>query len=157
MTENDNYKVQLRCSVKCYAYIAQLDATGRMDPILPSTLVDDKNPLLADQTYSIPRGNDWFYLDSNKGVEQIYFVFSRTPRDDIEDIFEQFTEANKNLVKKKSISIEKPLVLSRGIAGVRKGNLETIALSNGQESQYVSTVLQSIEAELVITKWFNHE
>jgi len=157
LTEDDNYKVQLRCSIECYAYIAQLDATGRMDPIFPSAFVDEQNPLFANQSYSIPSADDWFYLDSNIGIEQIYFIFSRTPRDDIDLIFEQLSQANENLVQKKAISIEEPLVLTKGIAGVRKGNRESITLSNGAEGQYVSTVLQSIEAEMVITKWFRHE
>lgn len=157
LTQNDNYKLQLRCNMECYAYIAQLDSTGRMDPIMPSALVPDQNPLFSNQTYAIPQGSNWFYLDSNTGVEQIYFIFSRTPRDDIDLIFERLATANANLVQRKSISIEKPLMLTKGIAGVRKGSSQNIQLSNGAQGKYISTVLQSIEAELVITKWFRHE
>ncbi len=157
LTENDNYKVQMSCSVDCYAYIAQLDSKGRLDPVVPSELVDLRNPLEADITYSAPNGNNWFYLDASKGVEQIYFIFSLTPRKDIELIFSQLNEANKELVAKEPISIEEPMKLTRGIAGVRSGSAQQVELSSGGQSQYVSTVLKSIEADLVLTKWFRHE
>lgn len=157
LTENDNYKVQMRCNVECYAYIAQLDSTGRMDPILPSKLVDIQNPLYPETSYSAPQADNWFYLDASRGVEQIYFIFSETPREDIELIFKQLSQANANLVRKKDVSIEKPMLLTRGIAGVRKGMTQAISLSNGDQGQYVSTILESIEADLVITKWFRHD
>jgi hypothetical protein len=157
LTENDNYKIQMTCNMDCYAYVAQLDAVGRMDPIVPSSLVELRNPLSVDTTYSAPAGNNWFYLDSSKGIEQIYFIFSRTPRKDIELIFEQLTEANKTLVAKEQISIQQPLKLTRGIAGVRTGSAKKIELASGEQSEYMSTVLESIEAELVITKWFRHQ
>ncbi len=157
LTEDDNYKVQLRCNMECYAYIAQLDSTGRMDPIMPSSLVPDQNPLFAHQTYAIPQGSDWFYLDSSVGVEQIYFIFSLTPRDDIDLIFARLATANESLVPAQKVSIDEPVVFTRGIAGVRKGARQNVQLSNGSQGQYISTVLESIEAELVLTKWFRHE
>lgn len=157
LTEDDNYKLQIRCNSECYVYIAQLDSTGRMDPIMPSSLVANQNPLVANQTYAIPSGSDWFYLDANKGVEQIYFIFSLSPRDDIDAIFAQLATANSNLVQQKSVSIDEPMLLSKGIAGVRPGKQQTLQLSNGSTGQYMSTLLQSIDAELVVTRWFRHD
>lgn len=157
LTENDNYKLQIRCNAECYVYIAQLDSTGRMDPIMPSSLVPNQNPLFPNQSYAIPSGGDWFYLDSNTGVEQIYFIFSLSPRDDIDAIFAQLATANSNLVKQQSVSIEEPMLLSKGIAGVRSGKQQTLQLSNGTTGQYLSTLLQSVDAELVVTRWFRHD
>ena len=95
LTEDDNYKVQISCNMDCYAYIAQLDATGKMDPILPSNFAAIENPLSGTTSYSIPGGNKWFFLDSNVGVEQVYFIMSKTRRTDIEDIFQEITAQRK--------------------------------------------------------------
>ncbi len=45
LTGKDNYKLQIACNADCYAYVAQLDSTGKMDPILPSKFVAIENPL----------------------------------------------------------------------------------------------------------------
>lgn len=156
LSADDNYKVQLGCNTECYAYIAQLDATGKMDPILPSNLVSIENPVPANTLISFPSDDTWFFLDNNTGVEQIYFIVSRTPREDIELIFKQLSRANKNLTQLKSVSVDKPMILTKGIGGVRKGKKQAVTLSNGQEGNYVSTLLRSVDAELVLTRWFNH-
>lgn len=157
LNADDNYKVQVGCNTECYAYIAQLDATGRLDPILPSSLVTVSNPLPGNDMHSIPAGDSWFFLDNNKGVEQVYFILSQTPRDDIELIFQQLSRANASLQQQKAVSIDEPLVLAKGIGGVRPGRRETVELPDGSEGNYLATLLQSVEAEIVITRWFNHQ
>ncbi len=110
----------------------------------------------ANTTYSIPGGNKWFFLDENLGVEQVYFILSKTRRTDIEDIFQQISAANENLIRQAAISIDEPMLLERGIGGIREGQAQTVEFRNGQEGQYMSTMLESIEAELVVTRWFQH-
>ena len=157
LTENDNYKLQIACSVDCYAYVAQLDSTGRMDPILPSQFVSLRNPLAAGTTYSMPDGNNWFYLDSNKGVEQVYFILSREPRADLERIFAEISAANENLKQQQAISIEEPMLLERGIGGIRQGTPQTVQFPSGEQGEYLSTLLEATEGELVVTRWFKHQ
>lgn len=157
LRSSDNYKFQVGCNLDCYAYIAQLDATGKMDPILPSAYVDSINPLSADSIYSLPGNDNWFYLDNNTGLEQVYFIFSKTPRDDIEEIFQQLTSENQNLKQVEKVSIQEKMTLTRGIAGVRRGNTQTVQQSNGSTGQYISTVINGSGADLVLTRWFKHQ
>lgn len=157
LSSNDNYKLQLGCNVECYAYVAQLDATGRMDPILPSNFVSQSNYLEADQIYSIPSDDDWFYLDESKGLEHVYFIFSQTPRDDLEEIFDQLAQSNQTLIQQEKVSIQENMTLTRGIAGTRQGSSQTISQSNGDTGEYISTVINGTGADLVLTRWFRHE
>lgn len=156
LSADDNYKLQIRCSRECFAYVAQLDSTGKMDPILPSGLVSLQNPLAGGVLYSIPEGNDWFYLDASKGVEQIYLVVSVESKPEIERIFAKLAEANRSLSVKSPITVETPLVLTRGIGGVRQGQTQSVTFDNDRDGQYLSTVFESSGPELVITRWFDH-
>jgi hypothetical protein len=138
-------------------YIAQLDATGKLDPILPSHFVLFGNPIQAEYLYDIPAGRDWFYLDSNRGIETIYFVASRSSRPDIEQIFREFEGVNQTLKQQNPVSIQGVQVVTRGIAGIRPGSSQTVSFQNGSEGQYVSTVFESIQADFVMTRWFHHQ
>ena len=157
LSATDNYKIQISCNTDCWAYVAQMDATGKVDPILPSGFVNVSNPLTANELYSLPEGNNWFYLDDNIGVEQIYFIVSRTPRADIEAVFTQFESINKNLVQKSTIKVQKPFVLTRGIQGIRAAQEQMVTTRNGKRMTYEPTQLESLGGDVVITRWFNHQ
>jgi len=157
LNSNDNYKIQISCNTECYTYIAQLDATGKMTPIIPGQYVDVANPLRADEVYSFPSADNWFFLDENLGLEQVYFVIAREPRDDMERIFQRLTAANQNLVQKQAVNVEEQLVLTRGIGGIRKGRANVVALSDGGQSDYPPTLFESNGEDLVLTRWFVHE
>ena len=157
LNENDNYKIQVSCNTDCYTYIAQLDATGKMTPIIPGAFVDVKNPLRAEEVYSIPGENNWFFLDKNVGLEQVYFVIAKEPREDIERVFQRLMTANQNLVQEEVVNVEEQLVLTRGIGGIRKGRANTVVLSDGEQSNYPPTLFESNGEDLVLTRWFVHE
>ncbi len=157
LTQQDNYKVQYQCNTECYVYIAQLDATGKLDPIVPSQFVSYKNPMTPNVLYSVPVDRNWLFLDDNKGIEQIYFMVSRTRRPDIEALFSQITNANKTIVQQAPFSMQSATVLSRGIGGMRKGKEQTVSFQNGSTGQYSSTLFSSIKTDLVMTRWFYHQ
>ena len=158
LTSADNYKVLIGCDRPCHAYVAQLDATGRLDPILPSPLVDVTNPLPAGRVSAVPGGSEWLYLDENLGVEQIYVIVSETPRPDIERVFERVARANAGLVQLEKISLASAdrMPLTRGLAGVRPGEAVAVEKSDGENARYVATLLEAADDEIVLTRWFNH-
>ena len=156
LTENDNYKVLFQCNMQCYMYIAQLDSTGKMDPIFPGQYVSGGNPTNPNTLLTIPPGTNWFFLDRNTGVETIYFIASRTRRTDIEQLFNKLADANKTLVRRTPISVESPVVFTRGIGGVRQGRTQPVNFQDGSQGQYSSTLFESIQADFVVTRWFYH-
>lgn len=156
LTQNDNYKVIFQSQTPCYIYIAQLDATGKMDPIFPSRFSQWKNPIEANMLYDVPDQKNWFYLDANVGVETIYFIASRTQRQDIERVFGELEMKNQTLVQQNQVSMKYAYLITRGIGGVRPGNIQSVSFQNGSQGQFASTLFESIDADFVITRWFHH-
>jgi hypothetical protein len=157
LTRDDNYKVQYICNMECYVYIAQLDAIGKLVPIIPSEFVGWGNPMTPNRVYSVPEGNKWFFLDENKGMEQIFFIVSRTRRPDIEQLFRKISAENKTLKQQAPITINEPLYASRGLAGVREGRQQEVTFQNGSQGRYDSTLFESMQADFVVTRWFYHD
>ena len=137
-------------------YIAQLDATGKMDPILPSRFTSYRNPIRPGTLHDIPSGTNWFYLDANFGVETIYFIASQTPRPDIEQLFIQLESTNRTLIQQNKVSMDSAYVVTRGIGGMRPGGSQPVSFQNGSQGQFSSTLIQSIQADFVMTRWFHH-
>jgi hypothetical protein len=156
LTQRDNYKVLFQSQTSCYMYIAQLDSTGKMDPIFPSRFSQWKNPVQANKLYDIPAQKIWFYLDANVGVETIYFIASRTRRQDIESVFGELEMKNQTLVQQNQVSMKYAYLITRGVGGVRPGNIQSVSFQNGSQGQFESTLFETINADLVITRWFHH-
>lgn len=157
LTQTDNYKVQFSCNAKCYMYIAQLDSTGKMDPIFPGKYISSRNPAAPHTLYSIPPDRNWFHLDENQGVETIYFIASRSKRPDLEELFNELEDKNKSLVQRAPLSLDRAVPATRGIGGVREGRKQTVNFQDGSQGQYSSTLFSSIAADFVVTRWFYHE
>ena len=146
-----------RCNMHCYMYIIQLDSTGKMDPIFPSSYFSLGNPVEPHIVYSLPPENKWFYLDENTGVETIYFIASRSRRLDLEQLFSKFADRNRSLVQQSPVSLDSAVVITRGIEGVRPGRKQTVNFQDGSQGQYASTLFSSIQADFVMTRWFYHQ
>jgi hypothetical protein len=144
-------------------YVVQLDSTGKMDPIFPSKWATWRNPVQAYSVYSIPADNNWFHLDRNLGTETIYFIASLERRSDIEDLFYQLETANPSLVKQQPVCMNDYVPIyrgvNRGVGGVRVGGggQREVTFQNGNQGQYSATLISSIQADFVMTRWFNHQ
>jgi hypothetical protein len=158
MTYRDNYKVVFQSNIPCYLYIAQVDSTGKVDPIFPSGYASGGNPVQPYTSYSVPGGTEWFYLDNNVGVETIYVMASRQRRNDLEEILGQFEYRNQSLVQQQQVQMNQYYSLMRGIGGVRQGGAtQQVQYQDGTQGQYAATAFSSVQAEFVATRWFNHQ
>ncbi|MHC4183115.1 MAG: DUF4384 domain-containing protein [Planctomycetota bacterium] len=156
LTGNDSYKVRFRCNIECFMYIAQIDSTGKLDPIFPSKHVPGNNPLQAGILYSAPPGANWFYLDENAGKETLYIVASLSRKPEIEELFQKVTKQNMMLVQKYPVSIQEPVIITRGLGGSRPGQQQTVQFKDGSKGKYASSVFKSSGADFTLTRWFHH-
>jgi len=156
LTQKDYYKIIFQSNALCYFYIIQLDSTGKIDPIFPSQFSTLNNPVEPDARYEIPKGNKWLFLDANFGVETIYFIASRSRRTDIEKVLQEIKTKNPSLVREQFIAMNQPTVLNRGIAGIRPGNPNNVSFQDGSQGSYAPTLIKSIQAEFVMTRYFYH-
>jgi|GEM_PF-3193931 len=157
MTQKDYYKIIFQSNALFYFYIVQLDSTGKMDPIFPSQLATLDNPVEPDVRYEIPAGSNWLFLDANIGVETIYFIASRSRRTDIEKVLLELQSKNPSLVREQFIALNRSAVLNRGIAGMRPAIAENISFQDGSQGSYAPTLIKSIQAEFVMTRYFYHQ
>jgi hypothetical protein len=116
MTGQDLHKVVFQFTITCCIDIAQVEATGRVDPIFPSRYASGGNPVQAYTSYSVPAGTDWFYLDNNVGVETIYVMASREWRSDLQEILAQLEYRKQSLVQQQ-VQMNQYTIVIRGIGG----------------------------------------
>lgn len=77
LTENDSYAVEFTTSDHRYVYLFQKDSAGKLTPIFPNPDVSElDNPLEQDAVYRMPRADAWFFLDEQKGEEEILMITS---------------------------------------------------------------------------------
>jgi len=156
LTKQDHYKIIFKSNRTCYLYVVQLDSTGRIDPLFPSQFTALNNPVKKNMLYEVPSDNKWFFLDSNTGTENIYFIASQTRRGDIEQMLQELQRRNSSLIQRQPISINNSTVLTRGIKGMWPGKTQNVSLMNGGQGAYTSTIIQSVQADFVMTRYFNH-
>jgi hypothetical protein len=156
LTQRDYYKIIFQSNTMCHFYVVQLDSTGKIDPIFPSQLTTLNNPVEPNVRYEIPAGNNWLVLDANIGVETIYFIASRSRRTDIEKVLQELQRKNGSLIREQFMSMNESTVLNRGIAGMRPGNTKNVSFQDGSQGSYVPTLIKSIKAEFVMTRYFYH-
>ncbi len=158
----DNFKIQFRPAQECYIYVISVDGTGWAQPLFPSSFSSASNPVSAGQAIVIPGGSDWFYLDQYKGVETIWFLVSRTRRTDLESQMQALAGRSRPAFPpdQQIASVKKPAIVERGIAGTRPSRVPASLVSSAGLTYNVTPTTfsaDSVQADLVLTRWFRHE
>ncbi len=77
LSENDSYAVEFSTSDHRYVYLYQRDSAGKLTPIYPNPDVSElDNPLQQNTVYRMPGADAWFFLDEQKGEEEILMITS---------------------------------------------------------------------------------
>lgn len=158
----DKLKITFRSSCACYVYIVGIDATGYVAQIFPDRdMPATGNPVEAGNEYVLPEGDTWWGLDEYRGVETVYFVASPRQREDIESAVASLLTAPRSVSPRSYRPVTEAAVvpLPRGLVKVQDSQPVNISVSPGNEIAVTPTgFLATVEgAELVITRWFNHQ
>jgi len=160
--DGDNLKIHFTVNVPCYVYAVWVDATAWVSPVFPrSTAYEYQNPVSPGRGYDLPDGDNWFYLDDYRGVENLYFLASREPLFDLDQMLDGFLTKTRSFRSDIAApaTVEEPAELTRGLAGVRPGKDATIQSSDGSSYEVPSQLFASQmgAAEVVVWRWFRHE
>ncbi len=145
-----------------YIYVVAFDGTGWIQSLYPDPVLGHSNPVRAGQEVLLP-GDALYGLDNVTGVETIYVFASNTQRHDIESQLAPFFGKERPAGEQATYrSVERPIIISRGLTGVRPASVNQASYTSSQTSGSSAPVLNSFLAadgvdELVITLWFNHE
>ena len=71
-------------------------------------------------------------------------------------MLQELKSKNPSLVREQFIAMNQPTVLTRGIAGIRPGNPNNVSFQDGSQGSYAPTLIKSIQAEFVMTRYFYH-
>jgi hypothetical protein len=146
----------------CYVYVIGADATGYIARIFPDPASGQKNPVRANQQYVVPEGTAWYGLDQYKGVEQVFFVASRTPRQDIEGPLSQLAQTARPAPPQDYRAVREVAMPGATMRGLVKVQMGTPSAVQGESGQRYSFTPQAFAApsgadDVVVTRWFNHE
>jgi hypothetical protein len=159
--KGDVTKFSFRANCDCYVYVIGADATGYIARIFPDPASNLSNPVRANQQYVVPEGTAWYGLDQYKGVEQVFFIASRTPRQDIEGPLSQLAQTPRTAPPQNYRSVREAATsdASRGLVKVQMGAQSTVQGESGQRYNFTpqSFAAQSGTDDVVITRWFNHQ
>ena len=89
LRSGDKIKIYFSSNTDCYVYIFQYGSTGLASTIFPNQQIAMSNKIKGTDKYSIPPGEQWFFLDKNSGKESLYLIASIEPVKDLDAIAEQ--------------------------------------------------------------------
>lgn len=142
--QDDQYAVEFEAGEDPYVYIFQLDSKGKLTPIFPNSKISSiTNPVTPGTFYRIPERGKWFYLDENKGNEQVIFLAQQAPLPD------PIATAKDVITGKISASGK------RGLGGIRK-KPPASAKSNTPQPKTASAVSSRPEV-FVLIREFMHQ
>ena len=160
--QGDNIKIRFEVNQSCHIYAVWIDATGWVTPIFPTAdAYAHANPATAGLEYTLPEGNQWFYLDEHRGIENLYFVASHESIPDLESALGELLGREREFAGDVSepVPVEEPYALMRGIGGTREGRLSSVRTSDDRVHEVQSQVFiaEFASSDLVVTRWFRHE
>ena len=99
----DYYKIIFTPAEDSYIYIFQIDSARKTQRIFPmeqyrEKILNNVNPVQANQTYYIPTQSDWFRLDQQTGVERIFLWAARQRDEQLEQLVERTKQADDDNV-----------------------------------------------------------
>lgn len=139
-----------------WVYVIGIDATGYVAQIFPDPAAGLGNPVQAGREYVLPGGNQWWGLDAQPGAEQVYFVASEMPRDDIEQVIERLLAQPREISGAGYVPVRRPAVVrTRGLVrvGDAAGSPAGMPSAPAGDTWYAP----ASSSEVVLTRWFLHE
>ena len=162
--DRDRFQIFVAPVEEAYVYIYAVDSTAWIQRLHPDPERGHANPVQPGADVVLPRPGYFFALDEYEGIQEIWFLASRTPRPDIEQTLAAFPLGRE---RPASVSprgpgfdrITQPSVLSRGLLEVGPGPPTPVQGGSGADHELTPTRLLARPAaeEIAFSRWFRHE
>jgi hypothetical protein len=157
--KGDVVKFSFRANCACYVYVIGVDATGHVTRVFPEK---ESKPVRPDQQYVVPEGTAWYGLDQYKGTEQVFFIASRRPRQDIERSLQQLSQTGRSAVSRSYRPVREavlPDADTRGLVKVQMGTRSTVSSESGERHSFTPQAFAARAGsdDVAVTRWFRHE
>lgn len=150
------YQIRLQPKQQCYAYVFQIDATGKLDWLFPRNKTQQysvgANPISPGIWEEVsPNG---YYLDETEGVEHIYIVFVNERWTSLEHALEKAAGKQGTARITKNFELCRQDTI-RGVGGMLDTPLPPdVVIFKGHRD--IREILQGRDGVLVLKKWFHH-
>lgn len=160
-SRGDLLRVHFQANCACWVYVVGIDATGYVARIFPDPDSALRNPVTPAANYLMPGDSQWWALDDQRGIEQIYFVASRERRPDIEAAIEQLAAQPRQLNTESYQPVSEPAIVpvTRGLVKVEAPAPVGVPMGEGAPAVVTPTIFTNAESatDVVVTRWFRHE
>lgn len=109
LRSGDNLQIHFKAIADCYLYILLLDSQGRVSLLFPDQRIKMANQVRADQDYTIPPGDLWFFLDDKTGTETIYLLASYAPMSQLDKLLSEIVWVKEDGEKELSGQIKEEI------------------------------------------------
>jgi len=148
LKSDDNFHINVSTSRECYIYVIIFDSMGKANLLFPSSIAGHNNRIKGNVAYSIPSGNDWFYLDENTGTETIYVLADINQMNDIDNLLANMDKKGSRQ-QKEDANILLSKIKTRGVAKtVRQGAPKIYKTSDGDT---IKNITQIVEGKGAVT------
>ena len=89
----DPLKMMVRLKTECFVYVIHENPAGEIALRFPYDLKQFMTDYKTGKNYFVPKGRDWFKLDTNKGRETFYVVASGRRLLDLEALLSKYKDA----------------------------------------------------------------
>jgi hypothetical protein len=155
-------KIYFKAFNACYFYVYLHDSQRDLFLLFPESLNTSRNHLQINKRHSLPKNNNWFFLDENSGIEVFYLIVSADRLRNLEEITARFLNTAKRarindsiLTKKHRVldeirriikessylagAVEKPIAFAGDFRGIGEDD-EFFGKSIEAENVYVKTI-----------------
>jgi len=95
----DRFKIMLELQKKCFIYVIHQNPQGGFQLLFPYNLKQVPADHGVDKRFYIPRGDIWFELDEQRGIETFYLMASAERLNVLEKFFRDYDRAEQNAEK----------------------------------------------------------
>lgn len=92
----DQLKMMVRLTAECFVYVIHESPAGEISLKFPYDLKQFTADYKVGKNYYIPKGRDWFKLDTNAGRETFYVIASSQRLLDLEVLLSKYNEADES-------------------------------------------------------------
>ncbi|MBI5745848.1 MAG: DUF4384 domain-containing protein [Nitrospirae bacterium] len=121
LRSGDNLQIHFKANADCFLYVLLLDSQGRVSLLFPDQRIKMANQVRADQDYTIPPGDLWFFLDDKTGQETIYLLASYAPMSQLDKLLSEIVWVAEAGEKELSGQIKEEIkTLYRGMDPIKR-------------------------------------
>jgi tetratricopeptide (TPR) repeat protein len=110
LSSGDCFKINFETNEDCFVYVLLYGSAGIAQCLFPHEQIQIANRVEGNKLYALPDGDNWYYLDNERGIETVYLVGSYEPMQDIGGLLRRMNGADRDAQKALSEQIQNGIV-----------------------------------------------